>query len=470
MPHQPSPIFSFDNLRTIFPDAPDTSWRSDNPDEEVVVSFDKFKKSAPRLSESERTKPFTIFAIGKFSPGGHTALRACQQALSKCFHRDVHVQAMEDPKLVDSWRQSPLEGEDWPQANATGLLDNIQNASALFPDKIDMCIVPFDLWPGDDWNYVFGLAHCGDGGLSVTSLWRLGDFDGHRSGEAILRAVKTVIHEAGHVFGLDHCVEHPCCMNGSNNYADGELQPLEFCPSCLQKLSWKLDLDPLRHIFDMQRLCAEWGFATETARYEEMIASSTETVIYEKQGEFFISAHGDTNYDHAVVDYRGRFLYGTLDNFVGVKAVMDASFEGHLNGAQVEITYGEERDMEGAAEIASLVAPEDIVVVVDVTGYLTDVDVVIEKCSDPWLQKLVEQSFQGAPFSYEILDGCQDPISQIDETSIYKQVTDRCLLLAIPCDGGDYNSHIVRCRPSSIRAASQALQLLFGQFVKQGRK
>ena len=126
--------------------------------------------------------------------------------------------------------------------------------------------------------------------------------------------------------------------------------------------------------------------------------------------------------------------------------------------------------MEGAAEIAALVAPEDIVVVVDVTGYLTDVDIVIEKCSDPWLQKLVKESFRGAPFSYEIVDDCRDPICQIDETCIYKQVTDRCLLLAIPCDGGDYNSHVVRCRPSSIRAASRALELLFGQFVKQGRK
>ena len=46
--------------------------------------------------------------------------------------------------------------------------------------------------------------------------------------------------------------------------------------------------------------------------------------------------------------------YGHMDNFGGVYAVMKAYFSGKLpqKGVRIEVTYGEETDMEGAKEVA----------------------------------------------------------------------------------------------------------------------
>jgi hypothetical protein len=59
-------------------------------------------------------------------------------------------------------------------------------------------------------------------------------------------------------------------------------------------------------------------------------------------------------------------FYGHMDNFGGVHATMKAYFSGKLprNGVRIEITYGEEIDMEGAKQISRDVQRSDVVIVV----------------------------------------------------------------------------------------------------------
>lgn len=306
--------------------------------------------------------------------------------------------------------------------------------------------------------------------VAVSSLWRFGEFRGEGLNLALLRTVKTAIHEVAHAFSMAHCVEYACCLNGSNNQEEGDLQPLELCPSCLEKLAWNIGFDPLDHLFRMQKFCIRWAFQESGERFEELIAACGEADIFDGQADLVISAHGDNNFSRAWIERRGEYLYGFLDNIVGVKAVTDACFLGGLTDARVEITYGEETGMSGALEIAQTVGSDDVVVVVDVTGFATDRDIVIEKCSDQWTYDLIRKAFERAKFTYEIFSDCGDPICQIDETDVYRQITNRCFLLGIPCEGGDYNSHAVRCRERSIGAATQALILLLKQLVSRGRE
>jgi len=46
----------------------------------------------------------------------------------------------------------------------------------------------------------------------------------------IYRCLKVLIHEVGHIFGLAHCVEFECIMNGSNHIQEMDRSPLYMCP------------------------------------------------------------------------------------------------------------------------------------------------------------------------------------------------------------------------------------------------
>lgn len=468
-----SPPFPFQRLVPLFGPAENHSWRNDNQDEEVEISLGRYQRLAKDLRPSTRRNTLYLQAIGEFSTGMSQAVELSREVLRAFFNLDTKLPQQTKATSVPrtKWRKSPLAGENWQQADAAYILDRI-----LLPKKpkdalIVKALTSFDLWPGDHFNFVYGLASTEDQ-VALSSLWRLGDFDGTETQRrhALLRVAKTVTHEVAHSFGLDHCVEYACNLNGSNNAEEGDLQPLELCPTCLEKLAWNIGFDPLDHLVNLHQLCSRWGFTNEAARFEEMIDASTAVEMCDGESNFIVSAHGDHNFSHTWIEDRGTGLYGYLDNFVGVKAVMDACFDGSLNGARVEITYGEESGMAGAAEVAKTVATEDIVVVVDVTAYPTHSDLVIEKCADPWTYEFITKALAKADFSYEIFSDCGDPICQIDETDIYKQRTNRCILLGIPCEGGDYNAHAVRCRRASVSAATAALKLMFAHLQKLKRR
>eukprot|EP00486_Rosalina_sp_Unknown_P006106 CAMPEP_0201569730 /NCGR_PEP_ID=MMETSP0190_2-20130828/11575_1 /ASSEMBLY_ACC=CAM_ASM_000263 /TAXON_ID=37353 /ORGANISM="Rosalina sp." /LENGTH=279 /DNA_ID=CAMNT_0047992391 /DNA_START=685 /DNA_END=1524 /DNA_ORIENTATION=- len=52
----------------------------------------------------------------------------------------------------------------------------------------------------------------------------------------IRRCVGVLLHEIGHLFGLEHCPYFECLMNGANHLVEGDAAPLWLCPICLHKL------------------------------------------------------------------------------------------------------------------------------------------------------------------------------------------------------------------------------------------
>lgn len=76
---------------------------------------------------------------------------------------------------------------------------------------------------------------------------------------------------------------------------------------------------------------------------------------------------------------------------------MNAYFSGRLNNPdiRIELTYGEETDMEGAYAVMETLQPNDAVTVVDVTGTITQSDITIEKCSDLDLKGLSHMHYVG---------------------------------------------------------------------------
>jgi hypothetical protein len=171
-----------------------------------------------------------------------------------------------------------------------------------------------------------------------------------------------------------------------------------------------------------------------------------------------ISCHADTGFAaHRLERRAGGTLHGHLDNFAGVHAVMRAYFSGGLDrgNVRIELTAGEEIDMAGAYRVRSTLAPDDLVVVVDVTGVETAADFTIEKCRLPEVADFVVQALAG--LDYALFAESPDPISVDDECDVYAETQPFTFFLGIPGTGGDYNVGEVRCREASLAAAAEAL-------------
>ena len=125
-----------------------------------------------------------------------------------------------------------------------------------------------DLYPAESWNYVFGEGSFKDR-VGVYSFVRYtSGFWGEKATaetEALLvkRTCKIITHEAGHMFGLAHCVYYRCLMNGSNHLAEMDGQPMFLCPVCLKKLQWNIGFDVAKRYEEMGKFFATNGMKEE---------------------------------------------------------------------------------------------------------------------------------------------------------------------------------------------------------------
>ena len=174
--------------------------------------------------------------------------------------------------------------------------------------------------------------------------------------------------------------------------------------------------------------------------------------------KLIFSCHADTGFrSHRLqLDKNGDY-YGHLDNFIGVFALMNAYFSGQFDypDIRIELTYGEETDMEGAYKVMDSLHSYDTVIVIDVTGAETVSDITIEKCSDPGMKAFISDALKG--LSYELYEGCPDPVADKDESDVYMEKVKRVCFLGIPCTGGDYNAGMVTAKKISVETATMAI-------------
>jgi archaemetzincin len=133
-----------------------------------------------------------------------------------------------------------------------------------------LAITMVDLYPDEQWNFVFGQASLSDR-IGVFSMARyFARFWGEEEiGEsctvALRRCCKVLVHEVGHIFGLAHCTCYRCAMNGSNSLGESDSRPLRLCPICLKKLEWNRGFDTTRRYEKLKAFYEQYHLKEEAA-------------------------------------------------------------------------------------------------------------------------------------------------------------------------------------------------------------
>jgi archaemetzincin len=215
--------------------------------EEKGQTFDQFVKSESRRP-SARRKRIYLQPFGGSTEAAGVSLDALRRFTSAFFMMDVVVL----PPLDLS--RSPIKTRQnfyshRPQMLTGDLLKVLYQH--LPPDAFAlMGITMTDLYPGPGWNYVFGQA----APRSAVGVYSFARYDSQFFGEAptpasrlllLRRACKILAHEAGHMFGIEHCIWFRCTMNGCNHLDELDGAPLHLCPVDERKLEWSASYDVL---------------------------------------------------------------------------------------------------------------------------------------------------------------------------------------------------------------------------------
>ena len=129
-----------------------------------------------------------------------------------------------------------------------------------------------DLYPKEEWNFVFGLANldyqCGVFSFCRTSAKTTIDMDPVEVRLKFLAtAIGIMVHEIGHMFGIRHCIYYECTMNGTQGSFESEKGVEDgICPMCLYKLKANIKFDTRERYEKLMEVCEAIGFKQDVAR------------------------------------------------------------------------------------------------------------------------------------------------------------------------------------------------------------
>lgn len=144
-----------------------------------------------------------------------------------------------------------------------------------------------DIYPGDEWNYVYGQARPMQR-VGVFSFARHSPlfYEGIHASEIapgmlppakearwLQACLRTSTHETGHMLGILHCIYYHCLMNGSNGPGDSAGGTGFLCPVCLRKF-----------LFCLENLSKEGRQVDVKQRYESMRSVLREVLLGAKAG------------------------------------------------------------------------------------------------------------------------------------------------------------------------------------------
>jgi archaemetzincin len=198
-----------------------------------------FRKSVP---------PGTVIYVqplGNFSSGQKEILEQAADFIRDYFALPVQMSdSLPLESIPDSARRQ-RDSELGEQLQTYYLIDNVLKPQKPKDAYIVMGFIASDIWPGGEWNFVYGQADETDG-IAICSLARICSDKSLSEDRALClrRTLKTSTHEICHLFAIMHCPWYLCNAAGCNNMAEMDRHPLELCPQCLAKICSTTGADP----------------------------------------------------------------------------------------------------------------------------------------------------------------------------------------------------------------------------------
>ena len=230
-------------------------------------TFTQYLAARP-VRKSDKLQTIYISQIGEFSPQQEKVLDIACEYLSVVYQ--VPVKRHNKLALADIPHRAQRVHPRWgdKQILTTYVLDEVLKTTRPDDALAYLAFTSSDLYPQDDWNFVFGQANL-RGRVGVWSIYRFGDPAKSDTDfqQCLRRTLSTASHETGHILTIQHCTAFACNMNGSNSLPESDRQPLHFCPVCLRKVCWNLRVDPAKYLAELEAFCRKHDLEEEAEWY-----------------------------------------------------------------------------------------------------------------------------------------------------------------------------------------------------------
>ncbi|MBB4808134.1 archaemetzincin [Chryseobacterium defluvii] len=235
---------------------------------EKFQTFEDFRKQKNIKPESGKNIIY-LQPIGDFNDLQKKQIELTREYLKIYFQLEVKVlPRLSNDIFPKSVRRMPMEGDE--QILAGYVLDSVLMKRKPKDAIVLMGITEKDLFPRPEWNYVFGLASY-QNAVGVTSMYRFSD--GHLTDSNFTQSLESFIkissHEIGHMFGISHCLNANCVMNGTNSLPETERHFARACSLCQQKLNSGIKYDNLKRLTELKSFFEKQHLSAESLRAEK---------------------------------------------------------------------------------------------------------------------------------------------------------------------------------------------------------
>ncbi|MBW1656589.1 Zn-dependent protease [Flavobacterium quisquiliarum] len=227
-------------------------------------SFEQFVRTKHVVPTKEENIIY-LKPIGKFDSSQLKQIELVRQYLRIFFQLETKVlETVSNDIIPNKARRIGDVGQE--QLLAGYILTDILKEEKPAKRIALMAITEKDLYPKPEWNYVFGLASYSDK-VAVSSMYRMqkeADFN-----LGLERLLKICSHEIGHMFGLYHCIEANCVMNGTNSMVETDKHTLRLCSLCQRKLNSGFKYDNLKRLKELEKYFKESNLTDGLALMEK---------------------------------------------------------------------------------------------------------------------------------------------------------------------------------------------------------
>lgn len=249
-----------------------TDWLAEHP--ESGQKYSEYLINNPSKVTQERNTIY-LQPIGTFERDDSILLNHTATYLKSFYGLDVIIKSCWDSTVIAASGQRIFFGKK--QFHTTYILHELLKPKLPKNAVAYMAITPTDLYPKEEWHFVFGQASIKDR-VGVSSLSRLKEYDSSgalKLNSSFKRIAKTTSHEIGHMFSIKHCIKYKCIMNGSNHLTEADQKPMWLCPQCNSKVAFATERSILEHMNALKTFHKNHEM-TEQNHYSDLIKTLNE--------------------------------------------------------------------------------------------------------------------------------------------------------------------------------------------------